>query len=588
MLAEAFMPLQLRVLPSISVLVFDLKNNIDDGTFDLFPFTSLSLPAAPCFDSLDYPLDQKAGDEMWAYSLVPQKLRVGAPGDGTLEMRYKLNLYSPQFVARQFGFAQALPFLSAPVSKKTKGTHINDILSFEKFYKVKWNVVWLRQTFYSTLDIWKRKKTAHEDRCFRNYLKAKQIDPLARLECFVKPSKYPPFPNAEFCIADRLPDPWPNLLLLKEQLPNPPSLQRTGFQNPNILPKRRKRKKGVLEQSLQAQRSLRPESGIPLSVHPTLKALLLKWLIHNSLRKSRRKLECRGSLQGSKQQIHPNRQLSLTWREPDAMFNRSVSAGLAGVSSSQASTESTRVEYTPLGHETIPVFASTSCPADTSIIAASSSDLALFKPEMSLISHIKEGAIDEEGPFVVPTPEAGDLDFADDEFNFDSILSEAQGVFFTAVPVASSGKLETERLFPSDDGRGHVPPQNLPEQSTIDRATIIEKENKVLGCLNYSLEETVASSEVKSQLLEATTFLSQHASSEASSLESFMEDLYNSNVLLESSSADLRVVKDDLSKHKKNMAKYGAALLKVKPLSRHGVHQRTRGKIARKNTTIAC
>ncbi|MED6112172.1 hypothetical protein PIB30_059278 [Stylosanthes scabra] len=120
---------------------------------------------------------------------------------------------------------------------------------------------------------------------------------------------------------------------------------------------------------------------------------------------------------------------------------------------------------------------------------------------MSLISPIKEGEIDEEGPFVVPTPKAGDLDFADDEFNLDSILSEAQEAFLTA--------------------------------STVDRGTIIEKVNKVLGCLNHSLEEIVASAEVKSQLLEATTFLSQHASSEASSLESFMEDLYNSNVLLE-------------------------------------------------------
>ncbi|MED6178176.1 hypothetical protein PIB30_105119, partial [Stylosanthes scabra] len=89
---------------------FDLKNDVEDGTFDLFPFTSLSLPAAPCFDYLDYPPNQETRDEMWAYSLVPQKLRVGAPGDGTLEMRYKLNLYSLQFVARQFGFAQALPF----------------------------------------------------------------------------------------------------------------------------------------------------------------------------------------------------------------------------------------------------------------------------------------------------------------------------------------------------------------------------------------------------------------------------------------------------------------------------------------------
>ncbi|MED6172551.1 hypothetical protein PIB30_051068 [Stylosanthes scabra] len=189
-----------------------------------------------------------------------------------------------------------------------------------------------------------------------------------------------------------------------------------------------------------------------------------------------------------------------------------------------------QVEYTPLGHETIPVLVSTSCPVDASIMAASSSDLAPFKPEMSLISPIKEVAINEE------------------------------------VPVAPRGKPKSEGPFPSGGSQGHVPPQNLPEQSTVDRATIVEKVNKVLGCLNHSLEEIVASTEVKSQLLEAITFLSQHASSEASSLESFMEDLYNSNILLESSSADLRAAKDDLSKHKKNITKYDAALLKVKPL----------------------
>ncbi|MED6220196.1 hypothetical protein PIB30_042570 [Stylosanthes scabra] len=182
-----------------------------------------------------------------------------------------------------------------------------------------------------------------------------------------------------------------------------------------------------------------------------------------------------------------------------AMFNRSVSAGLAGVSSSQASTESTRVEYTPLGQETVPVLVSTSCPADTSTMAVSSSDLILFKPEASLISPIKESLIEEEGPFVVPTPEAGDLDIADDEFNLDSILSEAQ--------------------------------ERLPRQSTIDRAVIVEKVNRVLGCLNHSLEEIVA----------------------------------------KSSSADLQAARDDVSKHKKDMAKYGAAFSKVKPLVDTGV-----------------
>ncbi|MED6136262.1 hypothetical protein PIB30_054447 [Stylosanthes scabra] len=251
-----------------------------------------------------------------------------------------------------------------------------------------------------------------------------------------------------------------------------------------------------------------------------------------------------------------------------AMFNRSVSAGLVGVSSSQASTGSTRIEYTPLGRETIPVLVSTSCPTNTSIMVVSSSDLALFKPEVPLISPIKENTIDEEGPFVVPTPDAGDLDFADDEFNLDSILSEAQEVFLTAVPVVSSGELETEKPFPSGDGQT---PQHLPRQSTFDRAIIVEKVNRVLGCLNHSLEEIVASAEIKSQFLEATTFLNQHANSEASSLESFIENLYNINVLLELSSANLQAARDDLSKHKKDMTKYGAAFSKVKPLVDTGI-----------------
>ncbi|MED6212281.1 hypothetical protein PIB30_081788 [Stylosanthes scabra] len=88
---------------------FDLREDLEGGDYDLFPFVGLPLPAAPCFDSLDFPSDQAYGDEMWAYTLIPQKLRVGAPSEGIREMRYKMNLYSPQFVARQFGFAQALP-----------------------------------------------------------------------------------------------------------------------------------------------------------------------------------------------------------------------------------------------------------------------------------------------------------------------------------------------------------------------------------------------------------------------------------------------------------------------------------------------
>ncbi|MED6148282.1 hypothetical protein PIB30_051628 [Stylosanthes scabra] len=411
--------------------------------------------------------------------------------------------------------------------------------------------MWLSPTFYSALDIWKRKKAAHEDRCFKNYLKAKQIDPLARLERFVKPFKYPPFPNAQFGIADRLPDPVKGILS-RGYITNPltPHLYGvtsspyewcrethhlvSGFTKIERYPPEEREKR---EYSSKVTATLTSRKRNAVERTSDTEGPVAKVARTSQPQKKSKKTGVSGKSSGEqvtdtpKPTAQSNFERARSILSNPATFNRSVSAGLAGVSNSQASTESTQVEYTPLGHETIPVLVSTSCPADTSIMVASSSDLALFKPEMF---PIKEGAIDEEGPFVIPTPEASDLDFADDEFNLDSILSEAQ--------------------------------ENLPEQSTVDRATIIEKVNKVLGCLNNSLEEIVASAEVKSQLLEATTFLSQHASFEASSLESFMEDLYNSNVLLESSSADLRVAKDDLSNHKKNLAKYGATLLKVKPL----------------------
>ncbi|MED6163833.1 hypothetical protein PIB30_083876 [Stylosanthes scabra] len=330
--------------------------DLEGGDYDLFPFVGLPLPAIPYFDLLDFPFDEAYGDEVWAHTLTPQKLRVRAPGEGIHEIRYKMNLYSPQFVARQFGFAQALPaptyfnledqlvqyeidhtdefaqaievaeeraenyqrvsdlvrccycnspdlplarycplcgfhapsygfvfdksrddsqsplrplvkmrltrenypysykecfvplsnrcgtysystksfddwwsnyfsshfppleqvlvnmglhsvIQSAPMSKNTKGKHIDEILSFEKFYKVKWNVKLFRPTIHSALEVSKRKKAAHEDRCFKNYLKAKTIDPLVCREHFMKPFKYLLFPNAQFGNADRLPDP---------------------------------------------------------------------------------------------------------------------------------------------------------------------------------------------------------------------------------------------------------------------------------------------------------------------------------------------------------------------------------------------
>ncbi|MED6124102.1 hypothetical protein PIB30_055955 [Stylosanthes scabra] len=100
-----------------------------------------------------------------------------------------------------------------------------------------------------------------------------------------------------------------------------------------------------------------------------------------------------------------------------------------------------------------------------------------------------------------------------------------------------------------------------------DKAVVM---NQVLSCLNHSLEKILASAEIKTQFLEATSFLNQHVSSEVSSLENLMEELFNSHTLLESSLENLCSATAELSKHKKEVAKCKDALSKVKPLVEMG------------------
>ncbi|MED6212282.1 hypothetical protein PIB30_081789 [Stylosanthes scabra] len=72
----------------------------------------------------------------------------------------------------------------------------------------------------------------------------------------------------------------------------------------------------------------------------------------------------------------------------------------------------------------------------------------------------------------------------------------------------------------------------------------------------------VATTEIKAQLLEATTFLNQHASSVAGSLETFVEDFFNSKNLLELISEELRQTIAELAKQKKEATKCDQAILK--------------------------
>ncbi|MED6114083.1 hypothetical protein PIB30_076908 [Stylosanthes scabra] len=537
-------------------------------------------------------------------------------------MKYKLNFYSPQFVARQFGFAQTLPFpiyfnsAEPSVKYEIRNTaEFDDAISLieEKVKQYRrlpgltrccystqsfddwWsnyftshcpsleqaltnlNLTSIVPTFYSALDIWKRKKAAHEDQYFKNYLKAKQLpdpekgilsrdyitNPLAPHLCGVTLTPYEWCRETHHLISgltkiERYP-PAAKPIAIKGTASEPTKPAEDWVSDTERSPKKKKEKKGRARAKSSSTATLTSQKRNVIERTSDVEGPMTK-IARTSQSQSfvsvEEKPKCLEKESRKQETFMPNPMTQSNIESArailsnPAMLNRSLSAGLAGV------------EYTPLSLELIPAPAFTSCPVDISTMAVSSSDLVILRPESSLISPIKE-SFEEEGPFVVPTPEARDLDFADDEFNLDSILSEAQEVFLTDVPATTSRDLETEKPFPPGDG------QTLP--TLTDRTAIVATVNKVLGCLNHSLEEIVASAEIKSQLLEATTFLNQHANSEASSLESFIEDLYNRNILLESSSVDLQAAKDDVLKHKKDMAKYGAAFSKVKPLVDTGV-----------------
>ncbi|MED6188402.1 hypothetical protein PIB30_085595 [Stylosanthes scabra] len=350
----------------------------------------------------------------------------------------------------------------------------------------------------------------------------------------MKPFKYSPFPNAQFGIADRLPGPVKGILS-REYITNPLTPHLCGVTS---TPYEWCQETNHLISGFTKIENYPPRKYIVIkgtASEPTRSAE--DWVL-DSERSPKKKREKKG---GSRAKSSSMATFTSKKRSVVALtFDiKGPTTKVARISQPQR----TKIEYTPLGHETIPILISSSCPTNASTIAATSSDLLLLKPKMTITSPIKENKVEEEGPFIVPTPEAGDLDFTDDEFNLDSILSEAQEVFLTAVPNTSSGKLETEGTlsFPSNDNQKENIP--IPTPTTTEQGTV---------------DQIVASSEIKAQLLEATTYLNQHASSEVSSLESFMEDLYNRNILLESSSEDLRVATAGLSKHKKDMAKYGA------------------------------
>ena len=63
-------------------------------------------------------------------------------------------------------------------ASKSKGEHVQEILKFEKFFKVKWNPRQIRRVLRDANETFKQKKEAHERRCWRAYEKAKSVNPF--------------------------------------------------------------------------------------------------------------------------------------------------------------------------------------------------------------------------------------------------------------------------------------------------------------------------------------------------------------------------------------------------------------------------
>ncbi|MED6174556.1 hypothetical protein PIB30_070172 [Stylosanthes scabra] len=445
--------------------------DLEGGDYDFFPFVGLPLPAISCFDSLDFPFDQAYGDEALpaptSFNLEDQLVQYEidhtdefAQAIEVAEERGK-NYYSTKsfddwcsnyFSSHCPPLEQLLANLglhsvmqSAPMSKKTKGKHIDEILSFEKFYKVKWNVKWIRPTFHSALEVSERKKAAHEDQCFKNYLKAKTINPLVCRERFMKPFKYPPFPNAQFGIADRLPDPVKGSLS-QDYVTNPLSQHLCGVTstpyewcremdhlisgytriegyppgaNPIIIigttsnpqkpveqwesdeektPKKSKGKEntGRAKSSSTTILTSKKRNAIELaSKAEGLTAKIARTSQPNKTKSKRVSTHQASSTMATRHEPFPestaksNMETAKEILANPAMINQSLSLGLAGMSSSQASTDSTKifhlaffcpkdyklVDYTSLDHETNHVLISSSCPASASIATTTSSSL---------------------------------------------------------------------------------------------------------------------------------------------------------------------------------------------------------------------
>ncbi|MED6173491.1 hypothetical protein PIB30_060007 [Stylosanthes scabra] len=420
----------------------------------------------PSIETSELWSSQVYGDEVWAHALIPQKLRVGAPGEGIHEMRYKMNLYSPQVLLCRIRprIAGRLP---DPVKGPLSRHYISNPLSPHLCRVTSTPYEWFREI----------------DHLISGYTRIKGYPPGTTPVIIIGTTSDP----------QKLVEQWQSD---EQKAPKKnKGKTNTGRGKSSSTTTLTSRKRNVIEVTsgategptkiactTQTQRKKNPSSRYTV--------LTIDGLINNQASQEHR-------LPPPKSNIETARAILSN----PAKIHRSLSLGLATMSSSQASTDSTK---------TNPVLISSSCPVTTSTAAVTSFSSAVPERELTITFPIWETDIEGEGLVMVPTPETDGLAFADDQFNLDSILSEAQE------------------------------------------------------------EETSIQTQAKQDVVNHDAIIGKHASSVVSSLENFMEGLFNSHTLLESSLENLYMATAELSKHKKEVAKYGKALSKIKPLMEMG------------------
>ncbi|MED6203905.1 hypothetical protein PIB30_004035 [Stylosanthes scabra] len=155
---------------------------------------------------------------------------------------------------------------------------------------------------------------------------------------------------------------------------------------------------------------------------------------------------------------------------------------------------------------------------------------------------------DQEGSYIVPTPESGDLNINEDDFDLTSILSEAKEAYsleFRTNPVktektsddtqgAESSREEASFQFDQQQG-GNQTMQDSTRDEVDSSLIITDHAAKIHECLNRSLSDLITDETLKATLVEASAILGQHGVAQAETLQRFLEDLYECDKMEERS-----------------------------------------------------